>query len=43
MQYINMNKTFAFIAIIILLLTSFIPVAENVSAEASNEIEKMVK
>jgi len=27
-----MNKTFAFIAIIILLLTSFIPVAKNAAA-----------
>jgi len=32
-----MNKIFAFIAIATLLLTSFIPVAENVVAEESNE------
>lgn len=39
MQYINMNKAFAFVAITILLLTSFIPVAENVSAKEAKEIK----
>ena len=41
-RYNNMNKTtFTFIAITILLLASFIPVAENVSAEEAKEAKTM--
>jgi len=36
-----MNKSFVFIAILLLLLASFIPVAENVSAEKANEAKTM--